>query len=135
MRTLAAVLVCIVFLQGAIWDSEPKLPTVSAATVTLREVRRGSEASHTPLVERPFDANESTRSSVFVVDADGVRLRRVPVEYGRAVSALIEIVSGLSPGDRIVVSDMRSWDAFDSLRLRVPQPHSVAGGTLPWLHS
>ena len=27
------------------------------------------------------------------------------------------IVSGVSAGDRIIVSDMRAWDAFDRLRL------------------
>jgi HlyD family secretion protein len=55
---------------------------------------------------------------VFVVDADGERVRRVAVEYGRASPSLIQIVGGLSPGDRIIVSDMRAWDAFQWLRLR-----------------
>jgi multidrug efflux pump subunit AcrA (membrane-fusion protein) len=55
---------------------------------------------------------------VFVVDEDGLLLRRVRVEYGRASSSMIHIVSGVSPGDRIIVSDMRAWDAFEWLQLR-----------------
>ena len=44
MRTLTAVLICVVLLPAAISNPEQtRFPTVSAGTVTLREVRRGSE--------------------------------------------------------------------------------------------
>jgi HlyD family secretion protein len=126
MRTLIAVLICIVPLPAAITPERTRLRTVSADTVTVREVRRASEMSavtelgdsrNTLVVERPIDAREGAKSSVFVVDKDGVLLRRVPVGYGRASPSLIQIVSGVSAGDRIIVSDMRAWDAFDRLRL------------------
>ena len=129
MRTLVAVLICIVLLPAAISaPEETRVPTMSADTVTLREVRPASEigavtelgdSRDTLVVERPVGASEGARSSLFVVDDDGVLLRRVPVEYGRATPSLIEIVNGVSSGDRIVVSDTRSWDAFDRLRLRL----------------
>jgi hypothetical protein len=129
MRTLIAVVIGVVLLSAAISNPErTRLPTVSADTVTLREVRSASEigvvtelgdSRDTLLVERPVEASEGAKSSVFVVDEDGV-LRRVEVEYGRASGSLIQIVSGVSPGDRIIVSDMRAWDAFDRLRLRLP---------------
>ncbi len=129
MRTLIAVLICVVLLPAVISNPERTMfPTVSADAVTLREVRRGSaigaitglgDSRETLLVERPVDAREGERSSVFVVDEDGVLLRRAPVEYGRGSPSLIQIVRGVSAGDRIVVSDMRAWDAFERLRLGV----------------
>ena len=122
-----AAMIAVVLLPATISNPEGrKLPTVSADTVTLREVRRASEIAavteladspDTLLVERPVDARENGLSSVFIVDRDGV-LRRVAVGFGRASSALIQIVSGLSAGDRIVVSDMRAWDSFELLRMR-----------------
>ena len=128
MRTLGAVLIGIVLLPAAIWNPEERrYPTVAADTVTLREVRRASEigvvselgdSRETLLVERPVGARESAQSGVFVVDEDRMLLRRVAVWYGRASPTLIQIVSGVSAGDRIVVSDMRGWDQFDVLRLR-----------------
>src|SRR4030095_11823769 len=127
MRTLMTVLIGIVLLSAGTSPDRPQAPTVAADTVTISEVRRGSEigavaelgGSHDALlVERPVGAREGAKSSVFVVDTDGERLRRVAVEYGLASSSLIQIVSGLSPGDRIIVSDMRAWDAFERLRLR-----------------
>jgi hypothetical protein len=128
MRTLGAVLIGIVLLPAAIWNPEERrYPTVAADTVTLREVRRASEigvvselgdSRETLLVERPVGAREGAQSGVFVVDEDRMLLRRVAVWYGRASPTLIQIVSGVSAGDRIVVSDMRGWDQFDVLRLR-----------------
>ncbi len=127
MRTFIAVLIGVVLLPAAISNPErTRLATVAADTVTLREVRRASEigavtelgdSRDTLLVERPVDAREGAKSSVFVLDEDGVLLRRVPVGYGRASRSLIQIVSGVSAGDRIIVSDMRAWDGFDRLRL------------------
>ena len=127
MRTLMAVLIGIVLLPAAISNPERnRLATVSANTVTLREVRRAAEmgavaeladSRDTLLVERPVGAREGAKSSVFVLGEDGVLLR-VPVEYGRVSASLIQIVSGVSPGDRIIVSNMREWDAFERLRLR-----------------
>ena len=128
MRTLMAAMIAVVLLPARISNPEQhKFPTVSADTVTLREVRRASEigavteladSPGTLLVERPVDAREEALSSVFIVDEERVLLRRVPVSYGRASAALIQIVSGLSARDRIVVSDMRAWDAFERLRIR-----------------
>jgi hypothetical protein len=128
MRTLMAVLIGIVLLSTATNPDRAGPPTVAADTVTLREVRRGPEigavagpgdSGETLLVERPAGAREGALSSVFVVDEGDLLLRRVPVGYGRASPSLIQIVSGLTPGDRIIVSDMRAWDAFDRLRLRL----------------
>ena len=125
MRMLLAILIGVVLLSGSTSPDRATPPAVAADTVTIREVRRGSEigaaldgSRDALLVELPVGATEGARSSVFVVDADGVQLRRVAVEYGRASSPVIQIVSGLSPGDRIIVSDMRAWDRFERLRLR-----------------
>lgn len=126
MRTLMTVLICIVLLSAGTDLDRAPLPSVTADTVMIREVRRGSEIGAVAelgdsrdvlLVERPVGAREGTTSSVFVVDVNGEQVRRVAVQYGRASPSLIQIVSGISAGDRIVVSDMSAWDAFEQLRL------------------
>ena len=129
MRTIIVALIYVVLFPAAISNPErSRLPTVSADAVTIREVRRGTDigvsteladSRDTLVVERPVHARERAMSGVFVVAEDGLLLRRVAVRYGRASPSLIQILSGLSPGDRIVVSDMQAWDRFDRLRLRL----------------
>lgn len=127
MRTLMTVLICIVLLGAGTDPDRAPLPSVAADAVTIREVRRGAEigaidelgdSRDALVVERPVGAREGTTSGVFVVDVNGEQLRRVAVRYGRASPSLIQIVSGISAGDRIVVSDMSAWDAFEQIRLR-----------------
>jgi hypothetical protein len=40
------------------------------------------------------------------------------VRFGRAAPPLIEVVSGLFAGDRIIVSELRGWEKFGRLRLQ-----------------
>ncbi len=84
------VLICMVLLSAGTDPDRPDLPTVTADTVTIGEVRRGSEIGAVTefgysrdalLVERPVGAREGAKSSVFVVDVNGEQLRRVAVEY------------------------------------------------------
>jgi HlyD family secretion protein len=42
---------------------------------------------------------------------------RQRVRFGRASIDTIEIVEGLEPGDRVVLSDMSAWDGRDRIRL------------------
>jgi multidrug efflux pump subunit AcrA (membrane-fusion protein) len=107
-----------------------------ADTVSAREVHLAREIGVAPslsspdtlIVERPAGAREGEKSSVFLVTDSGRALRRVPVQYGRASSSWIEILSGLSDGDLIIVSDMRAWDAFERLQLRATPPVRPTSG-------
>jgi HlyD family secretion protein len=125
MRTLAAALIGVALLPASLGERR-NLPTLRADLVTSREVRRAAqvgiatelaESEETLLVERPAHAVESTTRGVFIVSGEGVLVRRA-VTYGRASGTLIQVVSGVAPGDRVVVSDMSAWDAFDRVRLR-----------------
>ena len=124
MRLLLPVLICIVLLSARTSPERARIPALAADAVTIKEVRRGMEfgaAGDSPdafLVERPVGAREGATSSVFVVEGDGALLRRVEVEYGHASPPMIQVVRGVQPGDRIIVSDMRAWDAFERLQLR-----------------
>ena len=69
-------------------------------------------------VGRPALGQESSTVSLFrVINAAG-DAERVQVTLGRGSVSDIEIKSGLAEGDRVVLSDMGAWDAFDKVRLR-----------------
>jgi HlyD family secretion protein len=68
-------------------------------------------------VGRPAFGQEQSSVGLFRVDATG-EAERTTVQLGRSAVNTIEVVSGLSEGDRVVLSDMSAWDQFDRIRLR-----------------
>jgi HlyD family secretion protein len=69
-------------------------------------------------VARPVYGEPEAKTGVFKLDADGSRARRVVVQFGKESVNEILVVSGLAPGDQIIVSDVSQWSNYDELRLR-----------------
>ena len=55
---------------------------------------------------------------LFLVNEDGDEATRVKVKLGKSSVNTVEIVEGLKPGDRVILSDMSAWDAHDRVRLK-----------------
>ncbi len=68
-------------------------------------------------VGRPVFGQEESVVSLFKVEADGTHASRMRVSLGRASVNTIEVLEGLQPGDRVVLSDMSTWDRFDRVRI------------------
>ena len=75
-------------------------------------------------VGRPVFGQEDSVVSLFRLDVEGDEAQRVTVGLGRASVNTIEVREGLTPGDRVVLSDMSAWDAFDRVRLGLSKESS-----------
>jgi HlyD family secretion protein len=69
-------------------------------------------------VGRPAFGQERSTVGIFKLEADGSGASRTQVQLGRSSVNTIEIVSGLQPGDRVILSDMSPWDSNDRIKLR-----------------
>jgi len=69
-------------------------------------------------VGRPAFGQERSTVGIFRLDADGSYATRTQVQLGRSSVNTIEIISGLQPGDRVILSDMSQWDSADRIKLR-----------------
>jgi HlyD family secretion protein len=67
-------------------------------------------------VGRPAFGQEQSAAGLFKVHPDGTATR-VQVRLGATSVNAVEIRSGLSVGDQVILSDMSNWDAFDRVRL------------------
>lgn len=67
-------------------------------------------------VARGFGAEPDSLRPIYVL-RDGALVRQ-PVRFGAAGRDRIEVVSGLEPGDEIVLSDLSAWEGAARLRLR-----------------
>jgi HlyD family secretion protein len=68
-------------------------------------------------MDRPAFGQERSTIGIFklVDDSEAVRTQ---VQLGRSSVNTIEVLSGLQPGDRVVLSDMSAYDANDRVKLK-----------------
>jgi len=69
-------------------------------------------------VGRPVNGQSDSKIGIFKLVDDGSEAVRVNVVLGRSSVNTIEIKEGLKVGDRVILSDMSQWDAFDRIRLK-----------------
>lgn len=73
----------------------------------------------TVLLDRPTGLRDEQEAiQLFRLIDDGQRAERVTVEVGRASSRQVEILSGLEPGDAVILADMSEWTTEPVVRIR-----------------
>lgn len=68
-------------------------------------------------VGRPAFGEEKSTVGIFKLEPGGDYAARTQVQLGRSSVNSIEIVKGLQPGDRVILSDMSQWDSNDRIKL------------------
>lgn len=69
-------------------------------------------------VESPAFGQENQTIQLFRVDPATNMAHRVPVKIGVRSVQFVEVVEGLEEGDRVVLSDMSQYDAWDRIQIR-----------------
>jgi HlyD family secretion protein len=68
-------------------------------------------------VGRPVFGQQDQTVRLFKIDADGKYATAVKVAFGRSSVNTIEVKDGLKVGDRVILSDMSAYDAYDRIKL------------------
>jgi len=69
-------------------------------------------------VGRPVHGQSDSTIGLFKLVNDGGEAVRVNVKLGKSSVNTVEILQGLQAGDKVILSDMSLWDAYDRVRLR-----------------
>jgi HlyD family secretion protein len=69
-------------------------------------------------IGRPAQIGDGGTVGLFKIDPDNAGATRVEVKLGRSSVSTIEVMSGIREGDRIILSDMSSWDGEERVELR-----------------
>ncbi|HEX5437600.1 MAG TPA: HlyD family efflux transporter periplasmic adaptor subunit [Gemmatimonadaceae bacterium] len=111
-------------------------PSSDAGTVTVevafdeqppRGARTGLSVDGTIQIEklndvlhmgRPAYGQANSTVGIFRLTPDGKYADRVNVKLGVSSVNEIQVLSGLKPGDKVIVSDMSNWDAQSRVRLK-----------------
>ena len=68
-------------------------------------------------VGRPVFGQENSTAQLFKLEPDGKYANKIKVVFGRSSVNTIEVKDGLKVGDRVILSDMSQYDAYDRIRL------------------
>jgi HlyD family secretion protein len=69
-------------------------------------------------VGRPVHGQSGSTIALFKLVNDGSEAVRVNVTLGKSSVNTVEILNGLNVGDKVILSDMSTWDADERIRLR-----------------
>ena len=94
-----------------------KLPRGARPDLTVDGTIELERLEDVVYVGRPVFGQEESVVNLFRMEADGVHAVRTSVSLGRASVNTIEVLEGLQPGDRVVLSDMSVVDDFDRVRI------------------
>ena len=68
-------------------------------------------------VGRPVFGQQDSTATLFKIEPDGKYANKVKVAFGRSSVNTIEVKSGLTVGDRVILSDMSAYDNYDRIKL------------------
>lgn len=94
------------------------LPSGARSDLSVDGVIEIERIKNATYVARPAYGQAESTVGLFRVDKGTGHATRVNVKLGRASVNTIEVLSGLSVGDSIIVSDMSTWDQFQQVRLK-----------------
>jgi RND family efflux transporter MFP subunit len=99
-------------------ELDPRILPDMGVKVAFREIAEANDASAPAaqsLIPQPAVVSESGQTVVFVVESESLDRRAVTI--GRTIGSNVEIMAGVAPGDRVVVSPLHGLT--DGQRVKV----------------
>ena len=101
-----------------VFEDPTKLPPGARADLSVDGVIEIERLDDVMFVQRPAYGQAESTVGLFKLDPDGETATRTNVKLGRSSVSTIEIVSGLQPKDKVIVSDMSQWDNVAKVRIQ-----------------
>jgi HlyD family secretion protein len=103
------VQVDVVFNKPLPKDARPDL-TVDGEIITTK-------ITDSLFVTRPLFTQSQSKSSLYKISLDGNFAERVQVTLGKGSVNQIQILEGLTSGEKIIISDPTDWDKYEKIRI------------------
>ena len=98
---------------------EGDLPQGARPDLSVDGTVRLEELNDIIYVSRPAFGQENSSVSLFKCGEDQEAVRST-VKLGRSSVSTIEVLEGLQPGDKVILSDMSTYDEYQRVRLTSP---------------
>jgi HlyD family secretion protein len=97
---------------------QTQLPTGAVPDLNVDAIVQLNVVPQVLSLGRPSQSTRRTNINLFKVMPDGNAAVRVRVQLGAVTATRAEVLSGLGPGDRVIVSDMNAYATYDRVRLK-----------------
>ncbi len=97
---------------------EGELPKGARADISVDGVIEIERLPDVVYIQRPAIGQAESTVGLFKLAADGKTASRVQVKLGHGSVNTIEVLQGLAPGERVIVSDMQGSDQYDRVRIK-----------------
>jgi hypothetical protein len=94
------------------------LPADTAMGTKVGSLIEVGELTDVVFFARPANSRPNSEMALFVIEPNEQFAKRTTVRFGRQSGPLIQIISGLSPGDHVIVTDTSKWRSYERLRLK-----------------
>ena len=98
-------------------ELDGELPAGARPDLTVEGTIELERLDDVVYISRPVFGQAHSTIKLFKLDPDGNTATRVQVRVGRASVNALEVLEGLQPGDRVILSDTSAVDTFDRIRL------------------
>jgi multidrug efflux pump subunit AcrA (membrane-fusion protein) len=98
-------------------ELQGNLPAEARPDMNVEGSIRIDSIDSTVFVARPAYAQRDSTMGVYLLNKDSSAAHRVPVRFGQVTATQVQILDGLKPGDRIIVSDSTSFEHHEKILL------------------
>jgi HlyD family secretion protein len=92
-----------------------ELPAEARPDLTVEGIIEIAHFTDTLYVKRPMFSQAQSEKAVFIVNAEHDSAMQAKVSFGQMSSQYIQILSGLTIGQQIIVSDTSSWQQYQQI--------------------
>ncbi|WP_286235650.1 efflux RND transporter periplasmic adaptor subunit [Thalassotalea sediminis] len=85
------------------------LPKEARPELSVDGIIHVAHLTDTLYVKRPMFAKANVTSNVYIVNPETKQVTMREVTFGRSSQTQIQVLSGLTPGENVVISDVSSW--------------------------
>ena len=104
-------------MLDARYDVLAKLPPGASPDLSVDGTIQLEKLDDVVFVGRPVFGQENSTVQLFKIEPEGKYANKVKVTFGRSSVNTIEVKEGLKVGERVILSDMSAYDAYDRIRL------------------
>ena len=95
-----------------------ELPKEARSDLNIDGYIEVTNIKNTLYVKRPAFAPKNRTVDLFKTTSDGAFAQKHEVKLGTSTAKYIQILSGLSPGDQIIISDTSAWASHSSVKIQ-----------------